>query len=88
MTTKRPVHYAASGHGALAFDCFYRELQAHVAGYKEERVEIPEGFTTKRTNTVPTPRRHTDLRWVTCPECWGEIARMAQGALATVEGKT
>jgi hypothetical protein len=64
----RPVHYAAAGTLGLAFGCYYRDLNAHLA---DRGVE----------GGLRAPLRHTDLRRVTCPECWGEIARMAQGAL-------
>jgi len=72
----RPVHYAASGTRALAFACFRRELRAHLDSY------TPSGTTPRAgTYSVPPPRRHTDLRRVTCLECWQHIAAMAQTAL-------
>jgi hypothetical protein len=72
---RRPVHYAGAGTNALAFDCFYRDLRAHANSGE------PVGKYGSRRYPVPTPLRHTDLRRVTCAECWGTIRKMASVAL-------
>jgi hypothetical protein len=67
----RPVHYHASGGGSLRFDCYMREVRAWVT--------LP---TPRRS---PPPRRHTDLRKVTCAECWRAIRRMAEQHVGLVD---
>jgi hypothetical protein len=71
------VHYVAAGRG-LAFDCWRKEVQAHVASGKE--VPIPDSPTgwTRRVYSVPMPLRHTSLDRVTCNDCWREIFKMAR----------
>lgn len=85
----RPVHYAAATTGGLYFDCYHRELVAHVENYRE-RQEVREAFFKPQPSDmytyrgpvpnepapVGTPRRHTDLRKVTCRACWVEIEKL------------
>lgn len=80
----RPVHYAAHGTGALAFACFYRELRAHLDSGRDTATEHGHA---RKVYAVKTPRRHTDLSRVTCPECWREIARMVAAALPGATGR-
>jgi hypothetical protein len=61
----RRVHYVAHGMGGLLFDCYRREVRAHLD------TPLAEG-------RPGMPARHTDLRRVTCPECWRQIAAMVK----------
>ena len=75
----RPTHYAAATTGGLAFKCFYRELRAHI----ESAYDAPSkgGTFTVQRHHLPRPKRHTDLRRVTCSECWYQIMAIARVAL-------
>jgi hypothetical protein len=84
----RPVHYHASGSGTLAFECYYRELQTHLAAFKAFDSTKGTDYPTTaawiaarkaaQKAAPPSPARHTDLRRVTCPACWREIAHLAR----------
>jgi hypothetical protein len=69
----RPVHYYASGGKSLYFDCYLREL------------EWAYSASLPPSKDVPPPRRHTDLRKVTCAECWRAIRTMADTRVGTVD---
>ena len=85
----RPVHYVAHGRGGLAFDCFYEELRHHIAAREEVEATFQgpaKTFDESRARRqvvaaverrTPSPRRHTDLRKVTCLDCWREIVKLA-----------
>jgi hypothetical protein len=66
----RPVHYYASGGESLYFDCYLQER-----GGTSSSAKYAHSF----------PRRHTDLRKVTCPECWRQIGAMATRRVGTVD---
>lgn len=81
---KRPVHYHAAGVSPqagggrrkvlpLAFECYWREFRA------VNRFDLParEGFEAVSKRWDSAPYRHTDLRRVTCVECWKAIVLMA-----------
>jgi hypothetical protein len=72
----RPVHYHASGHGGLRFDCYLWERDF---GY------LASGGRSKDVPPLPRPRRHTDLRKVTCSECWRAIRTMADKRVGTID---
>lgn len=72
----RPVHYHAHGGAVLRFECFKREMDAHLASRRTVPGALP-GWTTTVTD-VPPPRRSTDLNAVTCDECWQAIYEMAR----------
>jgi len=74
----RPVHYASHGSGGLAFRCYFKELQQHIDSADTTAPKHDQW----QTRSVPAPRRHTDLRKVTCPDCWHQIAAMAAKAKA------
>jgi hypothetical protein len=44
-----------------------------------------ERFAHLAAGDVPPPRRHTDLRKVTCAECWRAIRRMAEKRVGMVD---
>jgi hypothetical protein len=85
---KRPVHYRAA-FNALAFACYWREMDAHLGALKRHEAAAPPATGTDwykvrkaiaRTVTAeaPSPLRHTGLKRVTCSSCWGEIAALAR----------
>lgn len=92
----RPVHYAAAFVSGLTFGCYRAELRAHRDAI--DAAEVPGPITSMAAarearrrrriagRAAPSPRSHTDLRRVTCPECWNAIRAMARAAL-NVEAK-
>lgn len=67
---KRVIRYVAAG-GEAAFLCYIHEMKAHLDTTLGPEWKPP-----------PWPRRHTDIRKVTCPNCWAMIKYLAeQGVL-------
>lgn len=78
----RPVHYVAAFRSGLAFDCYYAEHKASrespIRLTKGQRHLVEKGWTPIGSHVIPPPRKHTDLRRVTCEECWTAIYRIAR----------
>jgi hypothetical protein len=64
-------------HGAqgLSFPCWQREWSLHSASVYTETSKASWPKTKYR---VPRPEVRSDLRKVTCPECWAAIAQLAK----------
>jgi hypothetical protein len=75
----RPVHYAAAGRTGLQFPCLSAATRRWLASKVETWHETPNRKWLETTMTEPAPLKHTSLDRVTCPDCWREIAAMAQG---------
>lgn len=80
---QRVVHYTATGSAGLAFPCYFKELRSHL----DSGIPDPEIPQFMERYTLPCPRRHTDLRRVTCPECWAGIAGMVRDRDTRTEGE-
>lgn len=78
--SEKIVHYVPSG--ARGFECFVREMRKHLDSVREvaSRSSMPPLFYVSRVYDLPAPRSHTDIRRVTCLECWKEIERLATEA--------
>lgn len=73
----RPIHYHGHGARGLSFTCYAVEYGRH---RDSGDPNAPEDRRWQ-TRTVPEPLVRTDLRKVTCPACWAEIAKLAQARL-------
>lgn len=75
------MHYAPAG--GYGFNCFRDELRAHLDSGKKLEVPPPspafgdaKWFRTEYGK--PMPRKHSDIRKVTCRICWNKIQFMAR----------
>lgn len=73
---KRVIHYGSVGSGGLAFRCYFDELNKHLKSGSPAKSK--GGYVDITKYTLPNPLTTTDLRKVTCPDCWGSIYEMAK----------
>lgn len=77
---KRDVHYAANGTNGLAFYCFYRDLKLYLTDVEQIPAVREPGLirAARIKHNQPRVGRSTDLRRVTCNECWNTIGEMVR----------
>ena len=80
---KQVIHYSAHGSGGLTFDCYHAEMQRHLdSKYVVTPEPIPGQWSAPEDHySIRPPRGHTDLRRVTCLDCWRSIRGMAHARL-------